>query len=283
MLPPDTDQLKTRNFWRACSAEFAATLLFVFFNCGNAVASGRLGEHNATLQISLCFGLTITVLAHTFGHVSGGHINPAVTFGLTITSKIDVVKCGMYILSQCLGAIAGAGLLKVVLPEPLASGSLGATLLAADVTVGEGLLLEVIMTYLLLATVFAMVDPGRQNHGLAPLAIGLSIFVCHLIGVPFTGCGINPARSLGPAVVAGKMDDHWVYWVGPLLGGALGAVSYDFWFTEEQAGSAALKHILAKDSGNYSPDDAVPDVPTAGTTTQVVPFDEEAPPQQGAQ
>merc|ERR1712224_82476 len=180
------------------------------------------------------------------GHISGGHINPAVTFSLAVTGKVSPIKAAIYVVAQCFGGITGAAILKGILPAPLDDGSLGATLVASDLSVGKALGLEMMMTFLLVLTVFAMIDPSRPNHGFAPLAIGFSIFIAHLIGIPFTGCGINPARSLGPAVVAGKMDDHWVYWVGPLLGGALGAVSYDLWFTEEQAGSAALKHILAK-------------------------------------
>lgn len=105
-------------------------------------------------------------------------------------------------------------------------GSLGANALATNVTAGKGFGLEVIMTFLLMFTVMAMIDPGRVSNGFAPLAIGLSIFIAHLIGIPFTGCGINPARSLGPAVVASKWDDHWVFWIGPLVGAGIAALLY---------------------------------------------------------
>merc|ERR1712216_460794 len=133
----DVPEWKEKAFMRACGAEFLATLLFVFFNCGNAVASGRLGTRNATLQISLCFGLTITVLAHAVGHVSGGHINPAVSIALCATKKVSMVKCGCYVISQCLGAIIGAAILKGVLPSALGDGNLGATLVSSDLSVGK--------------------------------------------------------------------------------------------------------------------------------------------------
>jgi len=274
----NTEQLATKRFWRGASAEALATLLFVFFNCGNAVAATtNYSTQNATLQIALCFGLTITVLAHGIGHVSGGHINPAVTFGLMITQKCDPIKGIIYIIMQCIGAILGSAILKGILPDPMDDG-LGANGLATNVTAGKGFGLEVIMTFLLMFTVMAMIDPGRVSNGFAPLAIGLSIFIAHLIGIPFTGCGINPARSLGPAVVASKWDDHWVFWVGPLVGAGIAAPLYEFWFAEERS-QGDLTEILAtspKHSASSSAAVVHPE-PTPGVlaseSTDVQPFD----------
>jgi len=215
------------------------------------------------------------VLVHGVGHISGGHINPAVTFSLAVTGKVSPIKAAIYVVAQCFGGITGAAILKGILPAPLDDGSLGATLVASDLSVGKALGLEMMMTFLLVLTVFAMIDPSRQNHGFAPLAIGFSIFIAHLIGIPFTGCGINPARSLGPAVVANKWADHWVYWVGPLLGAFIAAMLYEYVLDEgEKAGAEALKAMYTKKSrrdttdGKNAPEDVI--------VTQVQVFPEES-------
>jgi len=254
-------ELKTVPFWKAVSAEFMATLLFVWISCGTALTGVVLetgfGAANV-VQISLTFGCTIFVLVHTFGHISGGHINPAVTFALAITRKITPVKAVLYVIAQCLGAVCGAAFLAVM-PNKMVDKNMASTLLHPYMNASQGLLIEIITTAILVYTVFATIDSSRQHYGTGPLAIGFAVLICHLIAVPWTGCGINPARSFGPALVAAIKDmegqdsfkDHWVYWLGPALGAAIAAMTYTFWFSE--AGSlSSLKDTFGAGEGNQS-------------------------------
>lgn len=219
--------------WRATLAEFIATLLFIFLGAGTVVVTGGLMKEGLTsarlVAIALAHGFAIALLVAATAKVSGGHINPAVTFGALVTGKIDIGKAVMYVVAQLFGAVVGALLLKAVIPAA-AQGRLGAHGLGAGITAGGGLLAEIVLTFALVFVVFATaMDPKGLGH-LAPAAIGLTVLVDHLIGVPVTGASMNPARSFGPAVVAGAWDNHWIYWVGPLVGGALAALVYEFFF-----------------------------------------------------
>ncbi len=219
--------------WRASLAEFIATLLFIFLGAGTVVVTGGLMKEGLTsarlVAIALAHGFAIALLVAATAKVSGGHINPAVTFGALITGKINVGKAVMYVVAQLVGAIVGAVLLKLVIPAA-AQGNLGAHGLGAGITAGGGLLAEIVLTFALVFVVFATaMDPKGLGH-LAPAAIGMTVLVDHLIGVPVTGASMNPARSFGPALVAGAWNNHWIYWVGPLVGGALAALVYEFFF-----------------------------------------------------
>jgi aquaporin TIP len=219
--------------WRAALAEFIATLLFIFLGAGTVVVTGGLMKEGLTsarlVAIALAHGLAIALLVSATAKISGGHINPAVTFGAWITGKIDLAKAIMYVVAQLVGAIVGAWLLKAVIPAA-AQGNLGAHGLGAGITVGGGLLAEIVLTFALVFVVFATaMDPKGLGH-LAPAAIGLTVLVDHLFGVPVTGASMNPARSFGPAFAAGAWDNHWIFWVGPLVGGGLAALVYEFLF-----------------------------------------------------
>lgn len=219
--------------WRATLAEFIATLLFIFLGAGTVVVTGGLLKDGLTsarlVAIALAHGLTIALLVSATAKISGGHINPAVTFGAWITGKIDLAKAIMYVVAQLVGAVVGAWLLKAVIPAA-AQGNLGAHGLGAGITVGGGLLAEIVLTFALVFVVFATaMDPKGLGH-LAPAAIGLTVLVDHLFGVPVTGASMNPARSFGPALMAGAWDNHWIFWVGPLIGGGLAALVYEFLF-----------------------------------------------------
>jgi MIP family channel proteins len=219
--------------WRATFAEFVATLLFVFLGAGSVVASSTLsnGELTATrlVAIALAHGLAIVLLVFATANISGGHINPAVTFAALLTKKISAARGLMFMGAQLVGAVAGALLLLVTIPDAAATG-LGAHALGSGVSVGMGLLMEMVVTFALVFVIFATaVDPGGMSN-LAPLAIGLTVLVDHLVAVPVTGASMNPARSFGPALVAGEWADHWIYWVGPLLGGAIAGLVYQLVF-----------------------------------------------------
>jgi len=219
--------------WRAALAEFIATLLFIFLGAGTVVVTGGLMKEGLTsarlVAIALAHGFAIALLVAATAKLSGGHINPAVTFGALVTGKISLPTAIWYVVAQLVGAVIGAGFLAQVIPAA-AQGNLGAHGLGSGVSAGGGLLAEIVLTFALVFVVFATaMDPKGLGH-LAPAAIGLTVLVDHLIGVPVTGASMNPARSFGPALMAGAWDNHWIYWLGPLIGGTLAAVVYEFLF-----------------------------------------------------
>ena len=219
---------------RGALAEFVATLLFVFMAAGAVVASGSLVGGDLTpgrlVIIALGNGLSIAVLVFATGHISGGHINPAVTFASVVTRKIALSKGIAFVVAQLSGALIGAVLLSWVVPDAI-EGTLGAHALGSGVSAGMGVVIELVLTFLLVFVVFATaIDPRSGAGNVAPLAIGFAVLVGTLAGGPFTGASINPARSFGPAVVAVEWADHWVYWVGPLAGAALAGLVYQLAF-----------------------------------------------------
>ena len=233
MLETSKRELTSLEAWRSVLAEFIATSLFVFLGAGAVVVTG--GLPNGTLDparlvaIALAHGMAIAVLVYATAHISGGHINPAVTFAAWLTRKISAARGLMFIVAQLSGAVVGALLLLVTIPDA-ADANLGAHALGPDVSVGMGFVMEIVVTFALVFVIFATaVDRGGiGNH--APLAIGLTVLVDHLIAVPITGASMNPARSFGPALVAGEWSYHWIYWGAPLLGGAVAGLVYQFAF-----------------------------------------------------
>ena len=219
--------------WRATFAEFIATFLFVFLGAGSVIVSGGLpnGELDAArlVLIAMAHGFGIALLAYATANISGGHINPAVTFAALITKRISATRGLMFVAAQLVGAVAGALLLLGAIPDA-ADTNLGAHALGPEVSVGMGLLMEVTITFALVFVIFATAVDPRGMGNLAPLAIGLTVLVAHLVAVPITGASMNPARSLGPALLAGEWADQWIYWVAPLLGGAIAGLVYQFAF-----------------------------------------------------
>ncbi|XP_011498051.1 PREDICTED: aquaporin isoform X2 [Ceratosolen solmsi marchali] len=210
---------KKSGLYRALVAEFLGTLLLNFFGCG-AVITGSI------LAISFSFGLTVAAAIQTIGHISGGHVNPAVTLGLLAIGKIPVIRAILYVVVQCAGAIAGSAVLRALSSERMES-SLGAVALKNDVTPVQGLGVEFFLALILVLVVCGACDPGKpESKPLAPLIIGLAVTVGHIVGIPRTSTGMNPARALGSAVVQGEFLDHWLYWAGPILGGVAGALIY---------------------------------------------------------
>ncbi|KAL2730888.1 aquaporin AQPAnG isoform X1 [Vespula squamosa] len=176
--------------------------------------------------------LRLLVMVESFlGPISGCHVNPAVTVGLFVSGNCSFLKTLCYIVCQSCGAIAGAVVLKMLTPAQQVNQGLGATDLAQGVEAGQGIVMEAIITFLLVLVVHAVTDPKRSDtKGWAPLAIGLAISVSHMAAVPFTGSSMNPARSLGPAVILTYWSNHWVYWVGPIVGGAIAGGLYKMGF-----------------------------------------------------
>ncbi|XP_054824681.1 probable aquaporin TIP2-2 [Prosopis cineraria] len=217
------------NSIKAYVAEFIATLLFVFAGVGSAIAYGELTA-DAALDAP---GLVAVAVAHAFAlfvgvavaaNISGGHLNPAVTFGLAIGGNITILTGFLYWISQLLGSIVACLLLKFV----TGGKSIPTHGLAAGVGAGQGVVFEIIITFALVYTVYATAaDPKKGSLGIiAPIAIGFIVGANILAAGPFSGGSMNPARSFGPAVVSGNFLDNWIYWVGPLVGGGLAGLVY---------------------------------------------------------
>jgi len=219
---------------QALLAELLGTMFLVFIGCGS-VHSGVRGpltkvDQNDYVQIALAFGVTVATLAQSIGHVSGCNINPAVTVGLITGGRLGLVKGLLYIVAQCIGATIGAALLWAFSPTGTVQSwneLLGVTSLGAGVGVGQGVGIEIFITFVLVLCVF--------SPGTTPLYVGLSIATCHLYAIPLTGSSMNPARSFGPALVANAWANHWIYWVGPILGGIAAALTYVFGFSWERS------------------------------------------------
>ena len=198
-------------------AEFVGTFALIFIGAG-ALAIGAGG----LVGVALAHGLVIVTFAYAYGHISGTHINPAVTLGLLIAGEIEFVAAIGYWIAQCLGGILGAVVLNFVLPE---AGDLGVTILGEGVGVGQGLVVEIVLTFFLVNTIFNTAVSGKAGN-FAGLAIGLTLVLSILMGGPLTRASLNPARTLGPAVVSGNYADIWLYFVGPLVGAILAALLY---------------------------------------------------------
>uniref|UniRef100_A0A8C0RFD9 Aquaporin-1 n=1 Tax=Canis lupus familiaris TaxID=9615 RepID=A0A8C0RFD9_CANLF len=228
-------EFKKKLFWRAVVAEFLAMILFVFISIGSALGFNYPVRNNQTagaaqdnVKVSLAFGLSIATLAQSVGHISGAHLNPAVTLGLLLSCQISILRAVMYIIAQCVGAIVATAILSGI-TSSLPDNSLGRNELAPGVNSGQGLGIEIIGTLQLVLCVLATTDRRRRDlGGSGPLAIGLSVALGHLLAIDYTGCGINPARSFGSSVITHNFKDHWIFWVGPFIGGALAVLIYDF-------------------------------------------------------
>ncbi|KAH6762358.1 plasma membrane intrinsic protein 2 [Perilla frutescens var. hirtella] len=237
----DAEELGKWSLYRAAIAEFIATLLFLYVTVLTVIgyksqsAADECGGVGI-LGIAWAFGGMIFVLVYCTAGISGGHINPAVTFGLLLARKVSLVRAVLYIVAQCLGAICGCGLVKAFQSAYYVKYGGGANELSDGYSTGTGLAAEIIGTFVLVYTVFSATDPkrnARDSHVpvLAPLPIGFAVFMVHLATIPVTGTGINPARSFGAAVIYGKdkaWDDQWIFWVGPFIGAAIAAIYHQF-------------------------------------------------------
>lgn len=241
---------------RAVGAEFVGMILFVYVGCSSVVGTFNPVSGGAKAQITdiaLAFGLTIAALVHTIGHISGGHLNPAVTTALVLARKMKWFTGLLYVGAQSLGAIIGAGLTFASTREKDISQSCNTV--PAGMGAGSAFLREFVLTFLLVFVVFGTIDPKRDRRSPGPLSIGLAVAVAHLASVTSTGTGINPARSLGPAVVQGSgcWINHWVFWIGPLIGGAFAGIVYEWFFDFGDDKIISAKEAYTKE-GRYEPE-----------------------------
>lgn len=207
--------------WRRSLAEGIAAFALVFAGCGAIITEAETQALGA-VGVALVFGLVIMVMVYATGHLSGAHINPAVTVAFTLTRHFPARDAIAYVGAQIAGAIAAAFVLLAMWPARPAS--LGATVPGIDV--GGALVYEIVMTAILMFVILAVATDVRAVGTGAAIAIGGTIGLDALFGGPLTGASMNPARSLGPALASGEFQDLWIYFAGPLVGAALGGFAY---------------------------------------------------------
>ncbi|MGE0668984.1 MAG: aquaporin Z [Sphingomonadales bacterium] len=215
-------------------AEFIGTFWLVFGGCGSAILAAVFNDVGIGLAgVALAFGLTVVTMAYALGHVSGGHFNPAVTIGLWAGGRCPTGDVAPYVVSQVLGAIAAAGVLCVIVGGApgyevgdFASNGFGEHS-PGGYSLVACLVAEIVLTAGFLMVIMGATD-GRAPAGFAPLAIGLALTLIHLISIPVTNTSVNPARSTGPAIIAGgwALQQLWLFWVAPIVGGVIGAGTY---------------------------------------------------------
>jgi len=222
------------------AAEFIGTFWLVFGGCGSAVLAAGLPDVGiAYAGVALAFGLTVLTMAYTIGHISGCHLNPAVTLGLTVAGRFDKSDVPAYMIAQVLGAIvASAVLFFIASGAPGFTGGLASNGFGAHspqgYSIGAGLVIEIVMTMFFLLIILGSTD-RRVPIGFAPIAIGLGLTLIHLISIPVTNTSVNPARSTGPALLEGgiALQQLWLFWLAPMIGAAIAALIYK-WFAEEE-------------------------------------------------
>jgi aquaporin-4 len=225
---------------RAWLAEAIATFALVFFGPLSVTIAAELFGTGLSIEgiimISLGHGAAIGLMIYAFGHISGAHINPAVTIAMIVTRKIDIKNGAGYIGSQIVGAIVAAFAHMMILPEAGAKvnfGTQGGPSEILNFSAASGLGVEIILTFFLVTTIFMTAVHRKAATGFAGIAIGGMIFLIHLVGVPLTGASVNPARTLGPAIVSGYWDFHWIYWVGPIVGAIIAGLIMQYVYVKK--------------------------------------------------
>lgn len=202
-------------------AEFVGTFTLIFIGGGAGIAAGR-----DIVAVALANGLAIGIMVSNLGHISGGHFNPAVTLGFVATRRITAPLAVCYWMAQLLGAVAAALILRGLFSH---AEFLGSVPHAPGVGAGKGFVIELVLTFFLVWTVFATaVDPRGAFKAIAGLAIGLVISIDVFMGGPLTGAAMNPARAFGPELVGNFWGEGWIYYLGPAVGGVIAAVAYDW-------------------------------------------------------
>jgi aquaporin Z len=220
--------------WNKYAAELIGTFVLVFMGCGSAVLAGKF---IGFVGIAFAFGLSVLVMVYAIGGISGCHINPAISISMFASGKLNLRDTIAYVVVQCVGAVfASSVLYAVAVGNPaysLAVNGLGQNGYGAASPGGfnmtSGFIAEVVLTFIFLLVIYGSTSE-RAPKGFAGVAIGLSLVMIHLVGIPVTGTSVNPARSLGPAVIVGGMalSQLWLFWVAPIIGGLLAAAVWRF-------------------------------------------------------
>ena len=220
---------------KRAAAEFIGTFWLVFGGCGSAVLSAAFPQLGiGFLGVALAFGLTVMTMAFAIGHVSGCHLNPAVSVGLVVGKRFPIKDLPAYVVAQVLGGIAGAGVLYVIATgKPgFQLGGFAANGYAENSPGGYSLeaclVAELVLTFMFLIIILGSTDRRGVPHGFAPIAIGFALTLIHLIGIPVTNLSVNPARSTGPALFVGgwAIQQLWLFWLAPIAGAALAGIVY---------------------------------------------------------
>lgn len=218
-------------------AEFLGTLVLVFMGCGSAMVLGCAPE-GGHLAVALAFGLAIVAMAYSIGGLSGCHVNPAVSFAMLLSKKMDVKDFGCYVAAQFAGGLAGAGLLKLLTGFGVVdnTGALGSNGIAGAGGLPGALLVEVILTAIFVFAILGVTSDSEKG-AVAGLVIGLTLTFVHIVGIPLTGTSVNPARSFGPALLAGgdALANVWVFLVAPMVGAALAVCAFNFLHSKKKA------------------------------------------------
>jgi len=232
--------------------EFLMTLMFVYVGCGSCISSyltektdnQKINDVDTArmLVIGMAHGLAIVVLLFASLHISGGHLNPAVTLAMIVTGNIRLGKGVGYIGAQFLGGICGAAFLRFTFGEGAAQ-NMGVHDIGNGVGIFGGIVLEFIITFILVYVIFSVGVNRKGPSALAAFAIGFTVLMNHLVAVPFTGASMNPARTLGPAVVTGSYDHLYIYFIGPPLGAVAAACFYQYGYL----------HVFENDNQEYFP------------------------------
>lgn len=222
-------------------AEFIGTMILVFFGTGTAVVTGGFtggvgGGFLGVAAIAMAFGLTIVAGAYAIGHISGCHVNPAVSLGVWLSGRMTFKDFIGYVIAQVIGAFAGTGLLSFVVNSTKFLSGYGADgygdLSAVGLSMGGAFVVEAFLTFVFVLVILG-VTANNKMSAVVGLVIGATLTMCHLIGIPLTGTSVNPARALAPAVFTGgeALSQVWLFIVAPLLGGAIAAVFHRAWFS----------------------------------------------------
>ncbi len=221
---------------KQCVAEFIGTFALIFIGVGVIANHSDLTSNAGLLAVALAHGLTIAVMVSATGAISGGQLNPAVTFGLFVAGKMDGKKTVAYWISQLLGAMVAAAIVGALLDAPGIPGKdlvlKGTPALGKGATALQSIGIEAVLTFFLVFVVFGSAVDARAPK-IGGLAIGLTVALDILLGGPYTGAAMNPARVFGPAVICQQWNHHYVYWIGPLLGGGLAGIIYGRFLIKE--------------------------------------------------
>lgn len=208
--------------FKKCIAEFIGTFYLVFLGCG-AVVLSEMESSYPTMAIPLVFGGAVSIMIYATGHISGAHFNPAVTIAFWVCRRFSLLRVPGYIFAQCFGALMASLLHYFIWGE---AHSFGATHLSTSLNIG--FVFEIVLSFSLMFVIISVATDTRAVGELAGIAIGSTVAICAFVGGPLTGASMNPARSLGPALMSGYLGDLWLYLLAPVVGATLGAICYEW-------------------------------------------------------